>query len=479
MNMKKAFHTRVFRNGAYSLLVTAAVIAIAILIQFLLAQLPASVIKPSISPYDYYSLTETTETLVKGLKDKITIHLVASTGAEEEILVEFINRYRDLNSNLSLKLVDPTASPGFITEHASEDLSENSLIVINDRTGASRVINYSEIFYPTFTSQEEYLSYLMYGVGGVMNFAGENELTSALDYVTMENHPAIYQTSGHGESALSQSLTKLMDDDNYTVNTLSLLTITEIPADAAIILINIPSKDFVESEIALLRSYMEKGGKVLLNSYHQNGDLPLLYGLMAEYGMSFKPGMVLEGNVNQYMNAPYFIMPNITDTPIVDRMESSNVSLFMPMAHAIGDTDQITAETHTKTVLLNTSNAAFIKIPDEEGNIDFQKNEEDEAGIFTLAAMVTNMQGGGAVWFASPFFMDEQFLAYNMEYIMATLGHLTGKESSISIATKTMSDSMIVVSAGAQTFWAVLLIGIIPLGCLGLGLVVWNKRRKQ
>ena len=48
-----SFQTRAFRNGGYSLLITAAVVAIAILINALLPMLPPSLIKPSISPYDY------------------------------------------------------------------------------------------------------------------------------------------------------------------------------------------------------------------------------------------------------------------------------------------------------------------------------------------------------------------------------------------------------------------------------------------
>lgn len=481
---KKAFQTRAFRRGGYSLLITAAVVVIAILINALLSSLPSSVIKPSISPYDYYSLTDTTRDLVASIDDKITLNYIVTAGSEDEVMVEFARRYCDLSKNLTLKFVDPTVSPAFVDKYqdlAGGELTENSIVVVNETSSDARIVAYEKVFGRTFASQEEYMMYMMGYDAGTKYFAGENEMTSALEYVTMEVHPIIYVTSGHGETEISDTLKAILDADNYDYETLNLLTVTEIPAEYSIVYVNAPSKDFTEAEAALLKTYMSKGGKVMLMTDYANGNLPNLYGIMEEYGMRFKEGIIVEGNANRYNSQPTILMPNVTSSSIAEKLSSTNLNFLMPLAHAIDTSTSLDTTKYTMTVLMNTSNAAYIKVPSKDNpNMTSEKEEGDETGVFTVACMTqNNTDGGTAVWFSSPWFADSQFLSYNYEYLIATFSSLTGKTGSISIATKTLSDSTLVVSSGAQGLWGIILIGLIPLSCLGYGLYIWNKRRKQ
>ncbi len=520
MNIQSSFKTRSFRVGGYSLLLTAAVLAIAILINSLLSLLPASVIKPSISPYDYYSLTDLTKNLVSDIEDKITLNYVVTPGGEDEIFVEFARRYCELNDELTLKFVDPSASPSFVekyTEAAGGSLTENSIVVVNESTGTARVVVYENVYGRTFASQEEYYYYMMGYDVGTKYFAGETEMTSALDYVTMAFHPTILTTSGHGETALGTIATALKAD-NYDVESLNLLTSDKLDPENTLVLINTPTKDFSEDEITVLRDYMKEGGKVMLFSSFGAGDLPRLYALMNEYGMGYTNGYIEEGNVNQYYSAPYILIPTVTGSAIANKLTSTNITLLVPLAHPIDTSITLDASKFTMTVLLNTSNAATFVPPeeDEEGEEDEETGESESVSPnesadaaqaqsaesttetvgsettgggetdpeapkppFAVGAMVESTDGGTAVWFSSPYFIDDQFFEYNYEYVIATFQYLTGKESSISIATKSLQDTNLVVSNGAQTFWAVALIGIIPVGTIVMGFFVWNKRRKQ
>jgi len=478
-----SFQTRAFRNGGYSLLITAAVVAIAILINALLPMLPPSLIKPSISPYDYYSLTNVTKELVSGLEDKITLNYVVTAGAEDEVLVEFARRYCELSGKLSMRFVDPTVSPAFVDQYselAGGQLGENSIIVVNEETSDAAVVAYDKVFGRTFASQEEYMYYMMGMDVGTKYFAGENELTSAIEYVTMEVHPTLYYTTGHGEKSFSETLTAVIDTENYDVKGLNLLGEEKPVQDYSIIIVNAPSKDFSEQEVSVLREYMKQGGKVILMTDYAKGDLPLLYGLMKEYGMSFKEGVVVEGNASMYNSQPTILLPNVTASVISQKLTSQNYNILMPLSHAIGTDIQLDTSLYTMTVLMNTSNSAYIKVPSEDNpDMTTEKEEGDEGGIFSLGVMTEHADGGTALWLGSPWFIDDQFLYYNYEYLLAIFSYMTGKEASITIATKTLSDGSLMVSAGAQGVWGLLLIGVIPLGCLGYGLVRWNKRRKR
>lgn len=54
------------------------------------------------------------------------------------------------------------------------------------------------------------MSYYYYGQYKESEFDGEGQLTSAIDYVINDVTKKIYTTEGHGESALSSTVTDLL-----------------------------------------------------------------------------------------------------------------------------------------------------------------------------------------------------------------------------------------------------------------------------
>ena len=74
------------------------------------------------------------------------------------------------------------------------------------------------------------------------------QLTSAVNYVVNDEQKKIYRTAGHGEAALSATISDLMNKNNYTVAELNLLMEGGIPEDCELLLINAPTKDLSEEE---------------------------------------------------------------------------------------------------------------------------------------------------------------------------------------------------------------------------------------
>ncbi len=488
MSFKASLKSRTFKSGAYSLLLTAALLAVIVLVNVLLSLLPSSLTRPSISPYDYYSLTDATKKLVSGLSAKIELNYVVTPGSEDAVFPEFVRRYCELNEGLTLKYVDPTASPAFVEKYQEQnggELSENSVVVINKVTGTARVVDFYDVYTVSFVSSAAEENYYYYGdtSGLIYSFAGEPALTAAIEYVTIDLHPTVYQTVGHGESDIGAQYKNDLTFSSFTFTSLNLATQTEIDPEESVVLINSPKKDFSDEEITLLRDYMKEGGKVYLLSYYANGDLPKLYGLMAEYGMKFKPGLLCEGNVNHFSpGRPYLSLPNILPTEIAQGMPSQNVNLFLNQPHAIDPSSPVDSNEYSMTVLLQTSKAAYIRVfgdGDAVNDETIKKQEGDEEGQFTVGAVVENSKGGGVTWIATPYFADDSYYEFNREFLLSSFTYLTGKDTSITIATKPLADTPLTVSSGALLFWAVILIAVIPLGAVAFGLVIWNKRRKQ
>ena len=97
-----------------------------------------------------------------------------------------------------------------------------------------------------------------------VSFAGETQLTSAIDYVCRSSVPVLYQLSGHGEAELSSEFTSAIARDNIEIQTLDLISENRIPEDASCILINSPVKDISSEECSLLKAGLSDGKSIIL-----------------------------------------------------------------------------------------------------------------------------------------------------------------------------------------------------------------------
>ena len=99
----------------------------------------------------------------------------------------------------------------------------------------------------------------------------EQELTNALIRLGREGKKKVYFLTGHGEPSLDgagkedySSLRKAIEANNYQVKSLMLLTSSQVPPDAAMVIIAGPDKVLRPEETQRLGDYLAKGGSLLL-----------------------------------------------------------------------------------------------------------------------------------------------------------------------------------------------------------------------
>ncbi|MCQ2424577.1 MAG: GldG family protein [Lachnospiraceae bacterium] len=475
-----SFKTKAFKAGGFSLLLTGIVIAILIAVNFVIAQLPTTFTKYDISADDLYHISDETRQIVKGVNDDITVYIVASSGNENTVLCEFVNRYNAVNGKIKLESKDPTLNPNFIASYTEEKLTENSLIVVNKTNGRAKAIDYSALWYTDFSqmTQQEYYYYLQgYDIGHKV-FAGEKELTSAIDYVTSKIVPAIYTTTDHGETELGSGYQSNLTVDNYKLGSVALKT-EGIPADATVLLMNLPTLDITEEEKGLLSDFMAAGGKLLLISTYTSHNLENLYSLGAAYGLNFEDGMLAEGSVTHYTQSPFYLFPDVEKGSVANALTTEKPYIWMPYSHGLSVADPA-PEGVTVTKLLSTSAAAYLKA-DWSKETTAQKAEGDKEGSFSVAAMGMNGNNGGVIWFTSPYIAEDSFIGYysNSEFFMATLSTVCGKPASVAIAVREIAESNLIVSEGANRLWLIVLVILVPVAILVYGIYRWNKRRKR
>ena len=100
-----------------------------------------------------------------------------------------------------------------------------------------------------------------------------------------------------------------------------------------------------------------------------------------------------------------------------------------------------------------------------------------------MAVSVTNEQQGQLVWYASSMVLDPIYNAYssgaNVDLIMNTLTDMVGESESLAIRSKSLSYNYLTISESTADLLKFLLVGIIPLGYLGIGIAVVVTKRKE
>ncbi len=479
MTNNQQTNTKATKLGSYSAFLTLVVLAIVIVVNLMVGELPSTITKLDNSSLKLYTLSDTSISLVEGLTEDVTMYYIVQNGTEDANIQEMLSRYASYSSRITVKTVDPTSNPGFSSKYTDDTLSGNSVIV--ESAKRSSVVPY-EAIYTTEYSEEDIYNYYMTGVmpSGTSYFNGESQLTTAIDFVTSDNLPTIYIVTGHGETALDETILADTKAENILTEEFTLLTATKIPEDAGAVLMNAPTVDITETEADVLRNYMAGGGRLILTTAFDSFSkekMPNLSALTEEYGLVCEPGLLLEGDQNHYYAYPYTIVPTLnTEADVTANLSSGSITTIVSLAHGIRET-----ENTDKLVepILSTSDKAYVKA-DYQNMTTGDKEDGDASGTFMLGAYAEDTASGGKlVWFASPTFLDVSYYTYNGELFMSTLTVLCEKESSISILGKALQVQSLMVSAASAGFWGAVMILILPIGCVVTGLVIWNKRRKR
>ena len=488
-NNTKQNNLKTTKMGAYSAFLTLVVIAFVIVVNLMVGELPTTVTKFDTSSLKLYTLTNSTIDIVEGLTEDVTMYYIAQNGTEDINIEEMLNRYSSYSNRIKVRKIDPTSNPGF-SEKYTDDLSNNSVIV--ESAKRSSVVTNEEIYTKQYTEEDIY-NYYMTGMepSGTTYFNGEGALTTAIDYVTAEDLPVLYIVTGHGEATVSETVLADAKAENILTEELALLTVTEIPADAGAVMINAPTSDISETERDVLLTYLDLGGKmILVTDYESFSDakMPNLAAVAKAWGLQAQSGLLMEGNANNFMQYPFYLLPNVNaESDVAMNLNSTNITTILPFAHGISkvaETDKFVEG------VLTTSADAFV-IADLEARINefvdsetpekaYEKQDGDAAGTFFVAASAEDTTTGGKLlWVSSKFFITDEFYSYNGELFMSALTMLCEKSSSISILGKAMQIQSLAVSSAAAAFWGAVLILLLPVGTVVLGLAIWNRRRKR
>ena len=319
----------------------------------------------------------------------------------------------------------------------------------------------------------------MYSYSYSTSFDGEGAITSAIDYVVSEELPQLYVLEGHGESELPATFSEQLEKENIETQTLSLLTVDEIPEDADCVMIYGPSSDISETERDMLADYVAQGGRLLVMAGPtENGILENLYSLLSDYGVEANEGFVVEEDRSYYTIYPYVLLPDLNSDEITDSLIEEHYLSIMPLS--IGLTVTGDSAQGTVTELMTTSESAFSKTAGYDLTT-YEKEEGDVDGPFALAVSIESSGGGQMVWFSSSHFLDDAYNALssgaNVDLSINALSSLIGESEAMAIRSKSLNYNYLTISDSTSSLLKTVMIGVCHLLYLGVGIAVIVKRR--
>lgn len=488
-----------FQNSSYSTVMIVVVVAIVIFVNLIVSKIPSKYLDVDISSTQLYSISDTSKKLLKNLEEDVDIFYLVRESEKDGYpgLDKLLKKYTELSDKITLTTKDPDLYPTFGDKY---EASSNTLLIVSSEK-RSKAISVDEL-YPIANEMEA--SY--YGETPEYTFAGENLLANAVDYVTTEHLPTVYNLTGENEVALDDTIKSLLTDANISVEDLNLLTNDQVPEDCDCLLISAPEYDFNKETAQKIIKYLKDGGNALIMAQYlgEDKEMPNFMSVLEAYGVTLEKGLVYEGNAsNTYNGNKTDILPETMSTEITSDMVSANAKALMVNAQSIkqlkDNRDTLKIET-----LLTTSNEAYLKTDayakDDDGKAE--KAEGDAEGPFDVAVAITDSEANAAseeegevseeadtteketklVVYGSYSPIDPQILQYvtsnNALMFASSIGWMCETEDSISIAAKNLDSEALMIDDDQVTKCAAVYI-VLPILVFAAGVVVVIKRRRK
>lgn len=498
---------RRLKNGSYSIVLSAVVIAGAVAVNLIASELPSQYTKIDVSEKQLSTLGNETKDVIRELDQDITMYYIVQDSSRDTNVSRLLERYADLSSHITVEEKDPVLYPNFASQFTDQDVSENSVIVTCG--DVTRVVSYDSMYQSEFN-----YSYYTYETTG---FDGEGQITSAIAAVSSDSLPKLCTLTGHGELTLSDTLAQSVEKENIETESLNLVTADQVPEDADCLLISSPTADISEAEAEKLLDYLKNGGKAVIVTDYTDKEMPNLASVLDYYGVSVTDGVVIEGDSNYYVQLPYYLVPDINSTEVSSDMAGGNNYVLLAAAQGIRTSSDVREGVSIESIL-SSSSSSYSKL-NVENMTTYEKEADDIDGPFDLGVIITETveltdeeeteeneteeseteegetdaedvntlaaetaETKLAVFTSSSLLdasADQMVSGGNSKLFMNTLSWACGHTVTVSVPVKSLSVNYLTLTSASSSFWSIVVIGIIPGVFLIAGLFIWLSRRKR
>ena len=493
--VKTAVHKEKFKHGSLAVVFTVVFIAVIIVINVLVSALTTRF--PSmnfdLTKEGLNTLSDEATDVAKEIVNETTIYIIGSEDAirGDEVysnyslkysqVANLADRLHELNDKIKVEYIDPDLNPQFISDYAGDSLTTGKVMVKTDKRHKTlAVTDLFSIQQDSSTGQYNYYSKV------------DGALANALYLVNLDTVPVVAFATGHNEMlTVSDNLstfTGMLNDNNFEVKEFNMLT-DEIPEDASIVVLGMPTTDYTSDELSKLEAYLgdEKmaSSRTLYVMTAPNAgwsSMPNLSSFLAEWGMEPQSQEVLESNTNNTLyNMPYAIFANVTDSVLSKTYDNVVKVQAAPVKRLFTANNDISTYS-----VIETSDTAYL-------SNDEKVLETPETDTYTILAFAQRyMDNQGKICAnvvvdgcAADFYDGSSLLGNstfgNKDVTLDLIKNLTGTtDTRVGLTVNQTQTNTMDISASSAVTWSIgmmLFTIVVPVAVLVIGLVIFLRRR--
>ncbi len=294
---------------------------------------------------EIFTLSEKSLNVARALDHDVEVIVFMRPGGElYDEVTELLARYEAASPRIKLRPLDPernlAEAQSLVDQYQVTGLD---VLVFDAGEGRTRLVQTADL------AEYDYSGMQFGQAPSLTGFKGEQQITSALLNLTESEKPRILFTRGHGEHALDDfaagglsGAADYLERENFEVDEWASLGAGEVPADTDLVVIAGPTAGFVAPELAALRAYLERGGRllVLLDPALVPGGGGLvetgLRGLLAEYGVTVDDTIVVDpANPLPFFGAETIFANTFGSHAVTEPLQRGELAVILPLARSV------------------------------------------------------------------------------------------------------------------------------------------------
>ncbi|MEQ1620052.1 MAG: GldG family protein [Methylococcales bacterium] len=392
--------------------------------------------------------------VLSALPDPVAITAFIPKGQPVRLqIAQLVDRYSRIKPDLTLSFVDPAANP----DKAHE---------LNIDAAGAVVIDYQ-------------------GRSEKLNFIDEAALSNALLHLTNANERWVSFLTGHGERLSDgqanfdfSEFSKEMDRRKIKAQYINLANIPAIPENSALLVIAAPAVALLPGELFLVKTYLDKGGNLLLLTEPDN---QAINALLEQLNVQRLSGVIFDNSNTLYgLNDPSFIVASdYAAHPATRGLQT--ITLF-PTATALSLDKNSPFQA---TDLLKSSAESWTETSANNGKAVFDAVGGDKQGPLTFAYALTrelaDKKQQRIVVVGDSDFISNAYLGNvgNLDLGLRIVNWLIHDDRSIDIPPKIAGDKSLQLTHTSVAIIGFGFLLVIPLSLLLTGLMIWRKRKQR
>ena len=411
-----------------------------------------------------YTLGEKTASVLSSLEADVTITVLNTQAEFPAVTANLLDSYDTASERLHVEYVDPYLNPKLIQAYAQQGVHVELSDLIVACSGRMKLLKLTDLYEFNQDGTQ------------VVRLPAEQQITSAIDYVTGEDRALALFTDGHGE-APTAALMEIFKTNHYQT-AYSAISVLGIDERTQVLVICSPRRDFTDAEIQMVEDYLHSGGSVMVFLEPGAQSLDRLCAFLADWGIAPTQDVVREPKL--YVSANKLnVAASYVSHPINSYFTDNRYYVITPSCMPLEQVYVRQGTTITRQVLTTTGDA----YAQAENGLGVSRQ-----GPFPLAmtaertSTTDDGEKTGRLFVAgSRMMIGDDLLASpsvaNRDFLTQAAGWCMGEEELLSIPAAEMGGKFLPIVAGEAYVIAAVMLGVIPAGILLLGTAVWLRRR--